>query len=278
MSDLWTVMTKEWREYFAPGGSRRGGVVSMLIFFGIFGVLLPLQLGRSFVDSFLALFYYAITVPLSMVMGVIADAFAGERERHTLETLLASRLSDRSILLGKLGAAVGYSWGMSLLTALLAVVVANLKVGGAFQFYPTGTWVSILIVSLLVAVLYASLGVVLSLRAATVRQVQQALSVSFIVILLGPFLIFQALSLQTRQQFAAWALTHPALAADSVVATGRPPGGSRTRRRPRRSPAMPRGRASARSSTPGTTSHARCPFAGASPARPAALTTRRPFR
>jgi ABC-2 type transport system permease protein len=208
MNDLWTVMTKEWREYFAPGGSRRGGIVSMLIFFGIFGVFLPLEFGRSFVGSFFAIFYYGISVPLSMVMGVIADAFAGERERHTLETLLASRLSDRSILLGKLGAAIGYSWGMSLATALLAVVVANLKSGGHFAFYATSIWVSILVVSLLVATLYASLGVLLSLRAATVRQVQQALSVSFIVILLGPLLLFQALGAQTRAQFSAWALTH----------------------------------------------------------------------
>lgn len=208
MSDLWTVMTKEWSEYFAPGGSRRSGIVSMLIFFGLFGVFLPLQFGRGFVDSFFAVFYYGISVPLSMVMGIIADAFAGERERHTLETLLASRLSDRSILLGKLGAAVGYSWGMSLLTALLAVVIANLKAGGAFKFYSTSIGVSILVVSVLVSILYATLGVLLSLRAATVRQVQQSLSVSFLVILLGPFLIFEALSPQARQQFGAWALTH----------------------------------------------------------------------
>jgi len=33
-----------------------------------------------------------------------------ERERHTLETLLASRLSDRAILFGKNGAAIGYSF------------------------------------------------------------------------------------------------------------------------------------------------------------------------
>ncbi|HEY7975719.1 MAG TPA: ABC transporter permease [Ktedonobacterales bacterium] len=208
MNDLWTVMTKEWREYFAPGGSRRSGILSMLIFLGLFGVFLPLEFGSGFVDSFFAVFYYGVSVPLSMVMGVIADAFAGERERHTLETLLASRLSDRSILLGKLGAAVGYSWVLSLLASLLALVVANLRGGGTFRFYATSIWVSIIVVSLLVSLLYASLGVLLSLRAATVRQVQQALTVSFLVIFLGPVLIFQALGPHSRQQFSAWALTH----------------------------------------------------------------------
>jgi ABC-2 type transport system permease protein len=209
MNDLWTVMTKEWREYFAPGGSRRGGVVTLLIFFAMFGVFLPLELSHGFADSIVALLFYGISVPLSTVMGIIADAFAGERERHTLETLLASRLSDRSILLGKLGAAVGYSWLMSLLMALLALVVASLKNGGAFQFYATSIWVGILILSVLFALLYASVGVLLSLRAATVRQVQQALTVALLVIVIGPILLYaQALSAQQRQQFEAWAATH----------------------------------------------------------------------
>ncbi|HEY7782433.1 MAG TPA: ABC transporter permease subunit [Ktedonobacterales bacterium] len=208
ISDAWTMMTKEWREYFAPGGSRRGGVVSTLIFVGIFGIFLPFEFGRGFVDSFFGVFYYGITVPLSMVMGVIADAFAGERERHTLETLLASRLSDRSIILGKLGAAVVYSWVLSVGTSLVAAAVSNLKAGGAFRFYTPGIFISIVVVSLLVSVFYASLGVLLSLRATTVRQVQQTLSVAFVVVLVVPVLVFQALSPHTRQQFALWALSH----------------------------------------------------------------------
>ena len=40
----------------------------------------------------------------------VPDPLPRERERHTLETLLASRLSDRAILLGKIGAAVGFEW------------------------------------------------------------------------------------------------------------------------------------------------------------------------
>lgn len=208
MDDIWTMVMKEWREYFAPGGSRRGGVVSMLIFVGIFGVFLPFEFGHGFVNSFFAVFYYGITVPLSMVMGVIADAFAGERERHTLETLLASRLSDSSIILGKLSAAVVYSWALSVATSIVAVAVSNLKAGGAFQFYSIGIFVSIVVVSLLISLFYASLGVLLSLRASTVRQVQQTLSVAFIVVLIVPVLVFQTLTPQTKQQFAVWALSH----------------------------------------------------------------------
>jgi uncharacterized membrane protein len=51
--------------------------------------------------------------------------------------------------------------------------------------------------------------VLLSLRAATVRQVQQALTVALLVIVIGPILLYaQALSAQQRQQFEAWAATH----------------------------------------------------------------------
>lgn len=41
-------------------------------------------------------------MPALSVLSIIGDSFAGERERHTLETLLASRLPDRAIVLGKI--------------------------------------------------------------------------------------------------------------------------------------------------------------------------------
>jgi ABC-2 type transport system permease protein len=204
ISDLWTVIIKEWREYFAPGGSRRGGLLSLLIFAGLFGVFFPFEFGRELVTSFLPIFFYGITLPLSMVMGIIADSIAGERERHTLETLLASRLSDRTIILGKLGAAVGYSWTIAGGTSLVAIVVVNLKAGGPFQFYPSDIFVTIVVVSLLVALLYSGIGGLLSLRASTVRQVQQMLSVGFFLVFLVPLIVFQALPTNAKE----WAQTH----------------------------------------------------------------------
>ena len=53
-----------------------------------------------------------------MIISFIGDAIAGERERHTLETLLASRMPDRAILLGKVIAIVLYAWGMGVLSLL----------------------------------------------------------------------------------------------------------------------------------------------------------------
>ena len=56
---------------------------------------------------------------------MIPESFAGERERHTLGTLLASRLPDHAILLGKVAVAVGYAWVMTLMLLLVSLVVVN---------------------------------------------------------------------------------------------------------------------------------------------------------
>ena len=51
-------------------------------------IYVPLQMGRDWVDSPGSLF--CLIVPLMLVGMTIPESFAGERERHTLATLLAS--------------------------------------------------------------------------------------------------------------------------------------------------------------------------------------------
>jgi ABC-2 type transport system permease protein len=205
--DLFTVMQKELREFFAPGGSRRGGLIGILIIIVVFGVFIPLENGRDWVTSPFTVAFYGVYLPLSLVTNVIADAIAGERERHTLETLLASRLSDRSILLGKLSAAVVYTWALSMGTAVVGMVVANSKGHGGFAFYPGGVALAMAVLAVLVALLYAGIGVQISLRAATVRQAQQTLGFAFLIVFLLPFIIFTLLSTQQKRQFIQWLTT-----------------------------------------------------------------------
>ena len=57
---------------------------------------------------------------------MIPDSFAGERERHTLEPLLATPLSDRAILFGMISAAVGYGWGITLISMVIGLLATNL--------------------------------------------------------------------------------------------------------------------------------------------------------
>jgi ABC-2 type transport system permease protein len=204
LADVWTVAWKEFKEYFANRGGLRGGTLGVLLLMAVISVFLPLQAGKAWVESPMLLVYWA-WVPLLLVTSVIADSFAGERERHTLGTLLASRTSDTAILFGKIGAGVGYGWGFSLASLLLALVTVNIAFGhGRLLVYSPPVAVGIVGLSLLGATLAASAGVLVSLRAATVKQAQQILSMAMMLVAIVPLLGLQALSKQWQDRLARW--------------------------------------------------------------------------
>ena len=189
MADILTVMWKELRELFLQRGTRRGTLTSVGIILFLFGMVIPYQLGRAWVETPVGLIYWC-WMPFMMVNNVIADSFAGERERHTLETLLASRLSDLSILLGKVATAIVYGWGTSILGMMLALVTVNVfKGNGELLLYPPLLAVGAPLVSFLVAGLAAGIGVLVSLRASTVRQAQQTVGMAFFVVFLPLFFL-----------------------------------------------------------------------------------------
>ncbi|MHB0877038.1 MAG: ABC transporter permease [Anaerolineae bacterium] len=197
IGDALTIMWKEWRELLLTRGNLRGGVVGMLVVLAAFGVVLPLEVGREWLRSPGVLVYW-LWVPLLLVTGVVADSFAGERERHTLETLLASRLADSSILWGKVGTAVSYAWGLTMLSVLLGVVTVNVSSSGSLVFYQPVVFVVITLVTLIGAFLAASAGVLISLRAQSVRQAQQTLSVAIMALVFVPLLGSRLLSAATQ--------------------------------------------------------------------------------
>jgi ABC-2 type transport system permease protein len=101
MNDVLIVMIKELNEFWRARGGMRSRVASFLPIFFIFGVFWPLQGREAWVSvPFLPGLLFML-LPLTLAGGTAADSFAGERERHTLETLLSTRLSDRDIFAGK---------------------------------------------------------------------------------------------------------------------------------------------------------------------------------
>ena len=196
MSDILTMVWKESKDSLFQGG--RSALIRPLLLIGILGIALPWRLGLQWLALTPIVMGLVLYIPFIVILSFVGDAIAGERERHTLETLLASRISDRAILLGKIIVTASYAWGTALLGLLLGLIVANLLKGqGSWEFYThVDLFLEALALSLLAGLLGVSGGVLISLRSATVRQAQQILSVGTLVLVGGGFLALKAVPAQ----------------------------------------------------------------------------------
>ncbi len=188
MREIGVVMRKELKEMGVEGGGRRGRLTPII---GVIvaGVVLPLNFGVKYVlpGTMMAM---GFILPLLFVLPIVADTFAGERERHTLETLLATRLPDQAILFGKVAAIVGYALVLSVVALILGVVAVNVAHPEARPLLaPAATYATTLVEIVLAATLMTGIGVLISLGAPTVRQAQQRFSMVLLVPMLIPAVV-----------------------------------------------------------------------------------------
>jgi ABC-2 type transport system permease protein len=196
MSDIWTVIWRERKPLFRYRGSRLRTVLSILVPVVMVAVYFPWQM-EDWADSYVSLF--SAVVPMMMVLLTVPDSFAGERERHTLGTLLATRLPDRAILFGKLAVSVAVGFWMMLGVLALALVTANTAHwDGQVHFYSVTVLLVDLGFGLLLAILIAGAGVLISLRASTVQEAQQLLGVA----VMTPPILLGLLALLLRERIA----------------------------------------------------------------------------
>jgi ABC-2 type transport system permease protein len=221
-ADFATVLWKEWKEIVLERSSGGSGSYRPLILIAVLGIFVPLRMGpeRFFSPGGLLgpTFFSAIVITT-----VIADSFAGERERHTLETLLASRLSDHAILFGKIAASIAYGWLISICCILAGAITVNAMNwhGQILMFHDAASWLLILLGAPLLGGVVATAGVLVSLRAATVRHAQQTLSVGFAVVFLVAVFGSNSLPAEWKAWFAriivTWSQTELVLAAAGVL-------------------------------------------------------------
>ena len=202
--DILTVMWKERKGMFRVKGRRSQTLLTMLspIFLAIY---MPWSAGVEWVERSMSLLL-AIIVPFILVGITIPDSFAGERERHTLPTLLASRLSDRTILFGKIATSVAFGWSVTLLVLLISLITVNVTHWeGRVLFFKPSLLFADLAVSFLMALFTAGLGVLFSLRSSTVQQAQQmTMSVMMLPAIVLQFgLLFVLKSESTRNTLEA---------------------------------------------------------------------------
>jgi len=182
IADARTVIWKEWRSLFRQPGSRIRLVLTVAVPVGYFGIVGPLQDGADWVNN-ASPWFVAIVLPLLVVVMTAPDSFAGERERKTLRTLLASRLPDSAILWAKVAFSVFLGFGMMILTLVLALVVVNTTDGGnGLVVIAWDRLLYMIVVSILVSAMAAGAAVLISLRAVTVQQAQQTLAAVFFLI------------------------------------------------------------------------------------------------
>lgn len=192
------VAGKELREIVGAGGGRKG-LFREILFVGIFGLFFPLTQAEAWRTGGVPA-TFALMIPLFLVGPHVADSFAGERERRTLETLLATRLPDRSIYFGKILAVCGYAWVVTLLILLASLMALNVAGGDrssvigtgmpsadprSWFMYPSFVWVAWGLGSIASGLLIAAIGTFISLRSKTVRGAHQAMMIPLFVLILG---------------------------------------------------------------------------------------------
>ncbi len=142
----------------------------------LFGVYVPWDAGEYWLIGPPPIIGATALAILAVVL-TIPDSIAGERERHTLETLLASRLPDRAIVLGKLGFSFGLASTIAISVLVLGLITFNLAHwDGSFATYELWTGLAAVTFSILLALLGAGVGVSVSLRAASAQEAQQTLT------------------------------------------------------------------------------------------------------
>jgi ABC-2 type transport system ATP-binding protein len=167
--DISTVMRKEWRELSGHASRASIGVaVALLAIVAALAAYLGAPLVHSPAVMATALIAFVI------VQASIGDAFPGERERHTLPTLLASALPDEALLLGKILTSVVHGWLTTL--TLLTTLLIGVNVTHPGTFYPPRTIVAALILTPLMLVCYSAAGVLVTMNAPTVRNAQPRLA------------------------------------------------------------------------------------------------------
>lgn len=155
----------------------------------IFGVLVPVRFsGVAYLPAFFAAFMAFLPARL-----VAIDAFAGERERGTLESLLASPLPDRALVIGKVAAATLYGmlrgWLFLAMWAVAALILSLVGLAPVEVVPAPGLLVLAGLTAAVVAYAASVFGVWQSAKAPSVRAIVESGGLLRLVIIVTVFFV-----------------------------------------------------------------------------------------
>ncbi len=200
-----SLARKEFKEHVRPAGKWSGTVIASAIMAILFGAGAALGVGLTMHElgsapggsvhvmvavSLLAGLAGAAFSATLIPMNLGVDAIAGERERHTLQTLLAGPLSDKAILWGKTTAILA----VSVLTSLLGAIAVWIMLIILYAQYGL-LWGLLTIPIGLIAPILPAFGVtcfafLFSTRAKTVKDAGQKMGYVMIPFFMLPSLTF----------------------------------------------------------------------------------------
>jgi len=191
INQIQAIVWKEWREFFFQQSIK--GKLQTIVLIAAIGVILPINKGPQWFNFS---FFYGVAVigPLIMAVTIVCDLFVGERERHTLETLLASRLSDKGIVLGKILFAVSYATCITILLLMLNVVALNVEYyKGTFLIFSFKSALILAAINFFSAFFTALVGIAITIGAKTVKQGQLTLTITLLALVLLPTILLRIL-------------------------------------------------------------------------------------
>jgi ABC-2 type transport system ATP-binding protein len=181
--DIATVIRKEWRELSSVAGTGSSKRVNTIIGIALLVVVAGIAaLAGARIITSGALLGVTMTIAFIIQLASIGDSFPGERERHTLETLLASALPDEALLLGKIAASTLYGWLSTIVLMVTLLVGANIDRFGAM--YDPSTFLALFALTPLMLLFFAAAGVMVCVRAPTVRAAQPRITAFFFALLI----------------------------------------------------------------------------------------------
>lgn len=175
MIDVFTVMRKELLELFGDRHSLRGALIQATVVFLLVGVIVPALDDSIWTDPAAPVLLYVL-FPAAIASIIAADAFAGERERRTLETLLATPLRERDVFAGKTLAAVSVSLIVSIASFAAAATITHTPPSLAFAAALAGGAIA-------TPLLMASIAVTISAHVNVARSAQQMAAIAFMVVI-----------------------------------------------------------------------------------------------
>lgn len=165
------MFMKEMREVTGDRGSFRGALVQAVITVAITGILVPATDGSIWQSTTTSTMLFVV-FPSTLAASMAADSFAGESERGTLETLLATPLTDGGIFLGKVGSAAFFAVLVSLISLSTGLMVARMR-GLTPDHFPVDVVMGVLAGICAGALLIAGLVASISLKIKVARSAQQ---------------------------------------------------------------------------------------------------------